>query len=426
MITARVIAYNFLKSVLIDRKALDFSADKNWQELETRDRAFVRQLVLTTLRHTARFRALIPHLTNGRAVRPAPLEIAVLLGLTQFLILETDPHAAINETVDLIKEKTKRGFVNAVLRQAQREPVLYKTIATESEKEIPDFLYNEWQAAYGADDARQMATASLQPVPYTDLSFNSSAALQNFIHHYEGAIIQLDDLSLRLTGQGLDVPQLPLFQEGVWWVQDYAASLPAKLLNNIKDKTVLDLCAAPGGKTAQLAARGAHVTAVDIADKRLQRLADNMKRLNLSAHVNIIKADILQWDAPHPYDAVLLDAPCSATGTIRRHPDLLHLRTAKELKKLIYLQNQCLWRAAHWVKPQGHLVYAVCSLQRSEGAAQIDKFLNHHKNFERAPVPAEIPAAFHTKEGAIQIRPDSGQFEGGLDGFYTICLQKTA
>jgi 16S rRNA (cytosine967-C5)-methyltransferase len=221
------------------------------------------------------------------------------------------------------------------------------------------------------------------------------------------------------------VPQLPGYAEGAWWVQDLAASLPARLLGRGKGRA-LDLCAAPGGKTLQLAAAGWDVTAVDISESRLARLHENLARTGLSA--DVVTADLLKWQPEAAADAVLLDAPCSATGIFRRHPDVLHRVRPRVIAEMAELQAMLLPRAAQWVRPNGTLVYATCSLEPEEGEAQIERFLREHGQFAIDPVAAnELPAGVTPHErGWVRLLPGALAKQGGLDGFFMVRLTRAA
>jgi 16S rRNA (cytosine967-C5)-methyltransferase len=225
---------------------------------------------------------------------------------------------------------------------------------------------------------------------------------------------------------GTSIPDLPGFAEGAWWVQDLAASIPARLLGSGEGRNVLDLCAAPGGKTMQLAAAGWRVTALDQSKKRLERLSENLSRTGLAAEV--IAADLRQWSPPAPVDAILLDAPCSATGIYRRHPDVLHRIGPRQIAELAELQADLLARAADWLKPGGTLIYATCSLERAEGEEQIARFLTANPQFAAQPASAaELPPAIApTVEGWVRTLPDTLTEQGGTDGFFIARLARGA
>jgi len=222
--------------------------------------------------------------------------------------------------------------------------------------------------------------------------------------------------------EGAVIPDLPGFDEGAWWVQDLAASIPARLLGRGEGRDVLDLCAAPGGKTMQLAAAGWRVTAVDQSKKRLERLNENLERTGLSAA--IVQADLRLWEPDAPADAILLDAPCTATGIYRRHPDVLHRIGARQIAELAEIQAELLARAAAWLKPGGMLIYATCSLERAEGEEQVARFLDEWKDFSALPATAaELPDGIQpTAQGWVRTLPDSLAAQGGTDGFFVARL----
>ncbi|MCE2829726.1 MAG: RsmB/NOP family class I SAM-dependent RNA methyltransferase, partial [Sphingomonadales bacterium] len=223
--------------------------------------------------------------------------------------------------------------------------------------------------------------------------------------------------------RGVAVESLPGFAEGAWWVQDLAASLPVRLLGQGNHREALDLCAAPGGKTMQLASQGWDVTALDKSAKRMERLSANLERTGFSAKSNI--GDLLSWEPGKQFDAVLLDAPCTATGTFRRHPDVLHRIGPRQIAELAELQAAMLDRAASWVKPGGTLVYATCSLEPEEGEAQADGFLARHGDFTKAPIdPALLPSGIDPADGYVRTLPGMLAEQGGLDGFFIACLQR--
>ncbi len=313
------------------------------------------------------------------------------------------------------------GLINAVLRRfaaggRDKLATIAPTVDT------PDWLLQRWEKTYGAEAARAIAAAH-QVEPALDLSVKDNA--EQWAARLGGRV--LANGSVRLLAEG-PVTALPGYDEGVWWVQDAAASLPVRLLGDVKGMKVADLCAAPGGKTAQLAAAGANVVAVDRSPPRLQRLKENLKRLSLSAEA--VVADAGEWDAG-PFDAVLLDAPCSATGTIRRHPDIPWVKRPEDIAALAAVQDRLLRHAAKLVRPRGLLIYATCSLEPEEGIDQIERFLAERPDFARVPVnPAEIggeTSLISIKEDLRTLpchMPDSDRRMSGCDGFYAARLAR--
>jgi 16S rRNA (cytosine967-C5)-methyltransferase len=412
-----------LDDVLARDAALDESlAARLSAKLEPRDRAFARNLAATTLRRVGQ----IDDLVSAYVARPLP-ETAhtarniLRLGATQLVFLETPPHAAVNETVALAETRGAerfKGLINAVLRRLAAEGKPRAAQQDAARLNTPDWLWSSWAAAYGEDTARRIAEAHGAEPP---LDFSIAGDAERWAEALEADILPTG--SLRRRAGGL-VPELPGYAEGAWWIQDAAAALPARLLGGVSGQRVIDLCAAPGGKTAQLAAAGACVTAVERSKPRLQRVAENLKRLKLDAE--LVAADAAVWKPPAQADAVLLDAPCSATGTIRRHPDLPWRKSAQSLPALAAAQDRLLANAANMVKPGGRLVYAVCSLQPEEGSAVIARFLAASSRFAPDPVhPGEIPGAddFVAPGGTLRTLPCHWAERGGLDGFYIARLR---
>jgi len=339
-------------------------------------------------------------------------------------------HAAVSLAVTLANADRRTlawaGFVNGVLRSLVRQRDAILAGQDEVALNLPAWLRERWTAAYGAAAVRAIA-AQLLVEPPLDLTVKSDAA--GWAERLGGIVLPTGGVRLIPHGR---IEALPGYDDGAWWVQDAAASLPAQLLGDIAGRRVADLCAAPGGKTAQLAAAGASVTAVDVAPERLIRLSDNLRRLRLGAE--IVAADVLAAPAPaEPFDAVLLDAPCSSTGTLRRHPDIGSTKGPKDVAALAALQARLLVRALDWVKPGGLLVYATCSLEPEEGEAQIARLIASGAPVERLPVvAAEIGglAEAVTAEGDVRTLPHHLAAEdprlAGLDGFFAARLRRTA
>lgn len=394
-------------------------------KLEPRDRAFARNLAATTLRRLGQ----IDDLVAAYVARPLPAAAhtarnILRLGAAQLVFLETPAHAAVNETVALAEcrgAERYKGLANAVLRRLAAEGKACAAAQDAARLNTPEWLWKAWRAAYGDETARRIAEAHLAEPPL-DFSVRSDPA--TWAARLEAVLLPTG--SLRRHAGGL-VSELPGYGEGAWWIQDAAAALPARLLGDVRGQRVVDLCAAPGGKTAQLAAAGARVTAVELSPPRLARMRENLARLKLDAA--LVTADAASWRPAAPADAVLLDAPCSATGTIRRHPDLPWRKSAKDLPALAAAQRRLLENAAKMVNPGGRLVYAVCSLQPEEGPTVIARFLKEHAEFTLDPVSRdEIPGAedFVTADGALRTLPWYWSERGGLDGFYVARLRAQA
>lgn len=422
-LSARRAALDLLDVVLRRREPLDLARNRQgpaWAELSPRDRAFAFLLAATVLRRLGEIdHTLAHHLRRPLARAPWPVRHALRLGVAQLLYLGTPAHAAVDASVALAGETAgRRGLVNAVLRrvaEAGPDPEI-----DAARLDTPDWLWRSWRDAYGEATCRAITEAHLREPPL-DLTpagdvARWSAAL--------GARV-LPTGTLRLEGAGR-IEELAGFGDGAWWVQDAAAALPVRLLGEVAGRPVYDLCAAPGGKTAQLAAAGARVTAVDRSETRLARLQRNLDRLGLVA--DVVVADVLQWRA-EPAQAVLLDAPCTATGTIRRHPDVLRTRGPGDVARLAELQARLLTAAAELVAPGGLLVYCVCSLQPEEGEAQVATWLERDGRFRRVAITtAEVAGSGEllTPVGDLRTLPCHWAEQGGMDGFYACRLQRRA
>lgn len=419
--SARRVAANLVDMVLGKGRALDDAlADpkSGFRDLSDRDRAYVRRLTATTLRRRGqidgclrKFLTLWPKGLPREAMR---------LGAAELLFLGAPAHAAVGEAVNLMhpEQKKPRGLINAVLRKVATEGAAIVAEQDAAIANTPEWLWQSWVNFYGEDMARDIAMAHLQEAPL-DISVKGDAAV--WAEHLQAELLPTG--SLRRVAGGA-VESLPGFEEGAWWVQDVAATLPAKLLGDVTGKRVADLCAAPGGKTAQFAALGASVMAVDRSEPRLKRLKENLKRLGLKADVRT--AEIEQWQPPELFDAVLLDAPCTATGTIRRHPDLPYLKDETDVAKLAELQRRLMRAAWAMLKPGGRMVYCVCSLQPEEGEYQL-RHLLALPGAEILPADAgklHLPAEAVAHDGALRTLPSMWSGRGGMDGFFAVCLQK--
>lgn len=409
---AREAAAQFLEAALSRRAGLDEAlAGSAGRGLSPRDRAFARALTMATLRRLGTIdRALAPKLQREP---PERVRTLLRLGMTQLFWMDVPDHAAVSTTVaiaDRLKPtRSFKGLINAILRGLQRDG----RPADDPETLAPPWLMARWQAAFGAVEARAIA-AAIAEEPATDLTPKDPADAAALADLLEGEVLPGGSIRTRKRG---DLSEWPAFTEGRWWVQDAGAAMPTRLLDVRPGETALDLCAAPGGKTLQLAAAGATVVALDRSADRLKRVTENLARLNLAAEV--ITADARSWPDKRTFDAVLLDAPCSATGTFRRHPDVLWAAAPGDIASLAGVQAKMLDSAAARVKPGGRLVYCVCSLEPEEGEAQIRGFLTRHPAFTTVPVaPGEggAPAASIGPEGWLRILPH--HLEGGIDGFF--------
>ncbi len=430
-LAARRIAVDIVDGVLRRRIPLDEqlagkSAHPGLPMLADRDRALMRRLTATALRRLGTLRhVLADFLERGFPADAPRAETILLVGAAQILWLDVPDHAAVDLSVRLAQADRRAaryaGLVNAVLRRvAQNRESLAVADGT---RDTPDWLLTRWRAHYGEEAARAIAEANGHE-PALDLTVKADAA--GWAEHLRGRVLSTG--SVRTLAQGA-ITLLPGFTEGAWWVQDAAAALPARLFGDVQGLAVADLCAAPGGKTAQLAHAGARVTAVDRSAARLARVAENLSRLKLAAET--VAADALEWQGG-PFDAVLLDAPCSSTGTIRRHPDVPWLKSEADLAVLTSLQQRLLDHAATLLKPGGRLVYCVCSLEPEEGERQIADLLTRDPHLSRVPLtPAEVcgRAEFITADGDLRTLPlhlpDPDPRWGGLDGFYAARLMRS-
>ncbi len=418
---ARAVALDALTQILRRRLSLD-DALKLDGIADARDRAFARQMVATTLRRKGQIDALLARCLEKTP--PAPIEDLLRLAVAQLLFLEVKPHAAVDSAVELAKSL---GFaplgklVNAVLRRLATEGPDWVAAQDPASLNAPAWLWNSWVAAYGEQTARAIAAAHLEEPP---LDLTPAGSAEAWAERLDAELLFTG--SLRRASGG-SVAALPGFDEGGWWVQDAAATLPVRLLDPHPGEHIADLCAAPGGKTAQLAAAGAVVTALDRSARRLTRLQENLNRLNLSAE--LVAADASAWQPPRLFDKVLLDAPCSATGTLRRHPDVAWTKQPEDIGKLAAAQDRLLAAASLMVKPGGTLVFCTCSLQPEEGPARIERFLRSDARFRRQPIAASEVGGLSdlvSADGDMRSLPCHLAEIGGMDGFFAARLYRIA
>ena len=419
-VEARIAAGVLLNAALEKRNGLDEALSfREVASLPPSDRAFARAVAMAALRRLGEIDQILDRRLKAR---PNEAVMTILrVALAQTLVLETPAFAAVSTAVKLAERDAKtrpyKALVNAVLRTIGREgPGL-----TTAESNLPDWIAARWRATYGEPTVAGLALAGRDEPP-TDLSVKPGVDVQALADSLDGFV--LPGSTVR-TGRRGDIAQWPGFETGDWWVQDAAAAVPARLLDVKSGETALDMCAAPGGKTLQLAAAGAAVTALDRSEARLKRLSANFDRTGLKAEIVAVPAE--DWDAPGTFDAVLLDAPCTATGTYRRNPEVLRATRPADVAKLADVQHRLLDVAADRVKPGGRLVYCVCSLEREEGETQILAFLRRNPAFRTAPAdPAAVgaPAEALTPEGWLRILPSQWPEHGGLDGFFAARLER--
>lgn len=386
----RQLAWETLSRVLNERRTLDEALPAMDDAL----RAQVRQLLLAVLRHLGQIDALLkPLIESPIAAKHRPVMDALRLGAAQLLVLQVAPHAAVHETVAMVKASKHAplaGMVNAILKKLQGP-------LPDCRHNLPGWLEKRWKAQYGkavTDTICSVAHAR----PPLDLNTTQSFSLGT----------RMDDTIWRMDYNHPPVPELPGYDAGAFFVQDLAASMPVRMLGELNGTRALDIGAAPGGKTAQLARAGAKVTALDKSAHRMQRLSANMQRLSLE--VDAVVADAMDYAPAEPFDVVVLDAPCSATGTWRRHPEVVHITTEADIAELAETQRILLAQAWQWVKPGGVLLYCVCSLEREEGEDQLAWFAAAHGG-----------AAL---EGQLRTTPAQLAAQGGMDGFFAMTWRK--
>ena len=415
---ARKAALSLLSAVLRKRRPLDALLD-TLKNLPPRDAGFARALASGALRHFGELDMTIRHFVP----KPLPTHKAgpameiLLLGAAEMLILKGPANAAVDGANNLAAADSKavhfKPLINAVLRRVAKEGDAVRSNRDATRLNTPDWMWGRWQAQYGADVARAIAVAHGTEAPL-DITLKNSASVFPESAALFGA-------SRRLPAGRVE--ELPGFAGGDWWVQDVAATLPVILLGDVKGRKVIDLCAAPGGKTMQLAATGADVTAVESDPARLLRLKENLARTGLSA--TLVEQDARDFKASAPF--VLIDAPCTASGTIRRHPDLPWIKEPGDVLARAPLAYEILESGAEMLEPGGVLVFAVCSLEREEGEEQIAAFLYAHPEFARLPVTAEEifgHSEWISPEGDLRTLPCHLPDQGGMDGFYAARLKR--
>ena len=398
-IHARRAALRLLDAVLRRGETLDIAfngATKDVRKFE--DKALARAIAAEVLRWMVDLDGLIDSATKKPLPDDAKVRMVLRMMLAQWLRLQTPPHAVVATGLDLLAGGPRRLAHGVFSTLTKRE------VALPPAPTLPEEVATRW-----GDRAASIAAGLADPPPL-DLTLRDPAETEHWQVQLSADSLMPGHLRL---ARGDNIEKLPGFAEGAWWVQDIAASLPARLLGDGEGRHVLDLCAAPGGKTLQLAAQSWKVTALDISKRRLELLKSNLKRTGLAA--STVRADALTWEPKHQFDAILLDAPCTATGTARRHPDVLHRIGARQIAEMAELQAALLDRAKGWLKPGGIFVYATCSLEREEGEDQTSAV-------DLAPLPIgsqNLPAGLEpTAEGWLRTDPGMLVEAGGLDGFF--------
>ncbi len=419
-VEARIAAGVLLNAALERRNGLDEAMSfTEVAALPAPDRAFARAVAMAALRRLGE----IDQILDRRLQKSPPEAVRTLLrvSLAQTLVLGTPAFAAVSTAVKLaergVKTRPYKALVNAVLRGVEREgPGL-----TTARSNLPDWIAARWAQAYGEAMLEAIALA-VREEPPTDLSLKPGVDAGALAEALDGRVLPGGTVR---TGARGDVAGWPGYEAGDWWVQDAAAAVPVRLLAPKAGEAVLDLCAAPGGKTLQIAASGAAVTALDRSETRLKRVRENLERTGLSAEVVVANGE--EWQDDRTFDAVLLDAPCTATGTLRRNPEVLRATRPADVAKLADVQHRLLDAAALRVKPGGRLVYCVCSLEREEGETQIIAFLRRNPAFRTVaadPAAVGAPAEAVTPEGWLRILPSQWPEHGGLDGFFAARLER--
>jgi 16S rRNA (cytosine967-C5)-methyltransferase len=433
-LAARRIAADILDGVLHKHRTLDEQLDgaaahPGLKTLSDRDRALMRRLVATILRRLGTLGHLLSRLLDRGVPTDAPrAQSALLIGAAQILWMDVPDHAAVDLSVRLVQSDRRAakyaGLVNAVLRRCAREGQPLIDEVKSQTLDIPEWLLARWNAHYGESVTRDIALA-LGHDPSLDITVKSDPA--QWATRLHGETLPTGTVRTLLQGS---VTVLPGFSEGQWWVQDAAAALPARLLGDVAGKSIADLCAAPGGKTAQLLQAGARVTAIDRSPARMTRLRDNLARLSLQAETVVV--DAAEWQGSQDFDGVLVDAPCTSTGTIRRHPDVTWLRQEADIGALTAVQQRLLRKAVSLLRPGGTLVYCTCSLEPEEGEQAIAALLAAEASMRRMAIEAsEVSglAELLTPEGDLRTLPchlpNQDPRLGGLDGFYAARLVKS-
>lgn len=421
---ARQLASHLLKAVLQNKQPFDeafaaSSAKTAFSSLAFRDRAFARAIAATALRRLGQIEDMLGRfLEKPLPANASEARFILIAGAAQLAFMDVAPHAAIGLAVEHAKgaraARHLSGLINAVLRRVSENKAAILAEQDASRLNTPEWLWQRWVRHYGQETASRIAAARLEE-PLLDLSVKVDAAA--WAERLSGSLLPWETVRLSAKGRIEDIEG---YDDGAWWVQDAAAALPALLLGDVKGLRVADLCAAPGGKTAQLATRGAQVTAVDISGSRLRRLQENLTRLNLKAET--VQTNASEWTPPELFDAVLLDAPCSATGTIRRNPDIPYLKSEADIAALAAVQARLFKHAPSLLKPGGLLVYATCSLEPEEGEEQIRALLAERSDVALTPIQADelgVPPEAITSQGMLRTLPFHA---GGMDGFFAAQL----
>lgn len=421
MSEVRKIAVKTLHKILED-KIFYNDIREEITDLSAKDTALLNMLILTSLRHLVFIKKIIKKYSPKKiAKKHIYVEYAIILAICEILYLRTPEYAIINSYVELIKHKTNKflsGFANAILRKTTTAK---EDILKEDRGEFfPDDFFKILKHDYDTKTIRKIEKIASKEPPL-DITVKNSP--EEWAKELNAQI--LPNGSIRLSSKN-DITSLKGYENGDWWVQDYAASLPVQIIDNLKGKKVLDICAAPGGKSAQLINSGAKVTCLDISEARLETLKENLNRLKLQAE-NIIKADGIEYlkaFTGEKFDIILLDAPCSATGTMRRHPELVHIKTFEDIKKQSEVQKEFLRYVGNALKSNGILIYCTCSINKIEGEYQVDEFLKQNNDFKLISVKEKETNL--CENDIIRTLPFYLEELGGMDSFFIAKLQKVS
>lgn len=423
---ARSIAIKILIEVLEQSIPLDDALNKSLKtgsplsKMQKEDRSFCRVLISSTLRNLSEIDYILnKFLTKPLSKSPPRIQMILRIGITQLLYLKTPGHAATNTSVELGGKKWK-GLINAIMRGILREEENVKKFKTEAPK-IPKWLAERWKKDW-PKQYEYIEKSHLSLSPPIDICVKSNPEI--WAEKLDGLVVA--NKTVRLQNVGL-ISDLEGYDNGDWWVQDFSSQTPINIFDIKIGEEVLDLCAAPGGKTAQLISLGAKVTSIDGNKKRIARLDENLKRLNFNS--SIFHSDIRSYESEKKWSKIILDAPCSSTGTLRRHPDIMHIKKESDIRSLTKLQSELLLSAWKFLANEGHLIYCTCSLEKEEGENQILKFVNENKNAEidkiKSGEAAELKELI-TKEGFLRIFPNHLNEIGGTDGFFIAKLKKVS
>jgi 16S rRNA (cytosine967-C5)-methyltransferase len=420
----RLLTAQFLQQIIAEGRSFDALRleDTRLGGLAPRDRAWVQRVLLTALRRHGELDALLAARLSAQNFkgRASLFPWCLRVALTEALWLAHPTHAVVAEWRKILHAQRMPGLgglLHGVISKAMADPP-----PPQPQRNLPVWLATRWQTQYGTETATAMAAMLLTEAPL-DLSLRDATPDPALLP--EGMLLPTGGLRCESSAP---IHTLPGYAEGAWWVQDASATLPVQMLGDVRGKRVLDLCAAPGGKTMQLAARGAEVCAVDRSAARMERLHENLHRTGLASQVEVVVGDALHFAATHPFDAVLLDAPCSATGILRRHPDYLWGKTDSLIDEMAALQQELIRAAVAHLRPGGVLVYAVCSLEREEGEAQMEWIALEGLPLEPFPIAHCLPAdcaEWISNDNSLRILPHYWQEQGGMDGFFAAAFIKT-